>query len=304
MPSKKLTCVTLLGWRDFLTPPCFATPTPRKLTSPPSTWTGMVEMVDATGFIATKAKFHGAQWPLGSQGAFFDEADQLFFAEWTTDALAYDGLTRSPRRASVPCPRRMPASRTACWKSATSPAVTLRTPCSADQVHRRLHLEWRQLRQRHDGPNRLHEANLSGEARAARLDKTSFESRNLTAASTAPWCATCRSRTRRCTGFRSPAPGGRGDFTGTTSTATSPPGDEGCGGSVLPQGLRDQEPRPRSRGSVRRHPDDAGLRHRDQRIPLQRRPPRKTRTGRIFLERRKPPTGAVFRVRLCPESAS
>ena len=54
-----------------------------------------VEMVDATGFIATKTKFHGAQmasWYV--QGASFDEADfsSALLQAWTTDALAYEGL--------------------------------------------------------------------------------------------------------------------------------------------------------------------------------------------------------------------
>jgi len=54
-----------------------------------------VEMVDATGFIATKAKFHGAQmasWYV--QGAAFDEADfsSALLTAWTTDAMSYEGL--------------------------------------------------------------------------------------------------------------------------------------------------------------------------------------------------------------------
>jgi len=54
-----------------------------------------VEMVDATGFIATKAKFHGAQmasWYV--QGAAFDEADfsSALMTAWTTDAMSYEGL--------------------------------------------------------------------------------------------------------------------------------------------------------------------------------------------------------------------
>ena len=54
-----------------------------------------VEMVDATGFLATKAKFHGAQmasWYV--QGAAFDEADfsSALLTAWTTDAMSYEGL--------------------------------------------------------------------------------------------------------------------------------------------------------------------------------------------------------------------
>ena len=54
-----------------------------------------VEMVDATGFIATKAKFHGAQmasWYV--QGAAFDEAyfSSALLTAWTTDAMSYEGL--------------------------------------------------------------------------------------------------------------------------------------------------------------------------------------------------------------------
>mgnify|MGYP001973625256 FL=1 len=54
-----------------------------------------VEMVDATGFIATKTKFHGAQmasWYV--QGASFDEADfsSAMLMAWTTDGMSYEGL--------------------------------------------------------------------------------------------------------------------------------------------------------------------------------------------------------------------
>ena len=54
-----------------------------------------VEMVDATGFIATKAKFHGAQmasWYV--QGASFNEANfsSAMLMAWTTDGMSYEGL--------------------------------------------------------------------------------------------------------------------------------------------------------------------------------------------------------------------
>lgn len=54
-----------------------------------------VEMVDATGFIATKTKFHGAQmasWYV--QGASFNEADfsSAMLMAWTTDGMSYEGL--------------------------------------------------------------------------------------------------------------------------------------------------------------------------------------------------------------------
>lgn len=54
-----------------------------------------VEMVDATGLIATKTKFHGAQmasWYV--QGANFSEAEfsSALLTTWTTDDLAYEGI--------------------------------------------------------------------------------------------------------------------------------------------------------------------------------------------------------------------
>ncbi len=54
-----------------------------------------VENVDATGLIATKAKFHGAQmqtWYV--QGANFDEAEfsSAVLTEWTTDDEGYGGI--------------------------------------------------------------------------------------------------------------------------------------------------------------------------------------------------------------------
>jgi len=62
-----------------------------------------VEMVDATGFIATKAKFHGAQmasWYV--QGASYDEAEfsSTLLQAWTTDPLSYEGLYPSAPESS------------------------------------------------------------------------------------------------------------------------------------------------------------------------------------------------------------
>ena len=57
-----------------------------------------VEMVDATGLIATKAKFHGAQTALWFvQGASFNEAEftSTLLNGWTTDPLSYEGMFES-----------------------------------------------------------------------------------------------------------------------------------------------------------------------------------------------------------------
>ena len=80
---------------DFLTPPSFGV-TPTRANFSAIRMDGEpVEMVDATGFIATKTKFHGAQmasWYV--QGASFNEADfsSAMLMAWTTDGMSYEGL--------------------------------------------------------------------------------------------------------------------------------------------------------------------------------------------------------------------
>ena len=145
---------------DFLTPPVLRYTDATQANFSAINMDGdAVEMVDATGFIATKAKFHGAQmasWFV--QGAFFDEADfsSASIVEWTTDALAYDGLYET-----APESERAMSAKNARFEIACGGMQPLRRRLRgrvvlAHQVHRRLHFERRQFRQRHDGPNRLH----------------------------------------------------------------------------------------------------------------------------------------------------
>ena len=81
---------------DFLTPPSLRYANASQANfSAIHTDGEAVEMVDATGFIATKAKFYGAQmasWYV--QGASFDEAEfsSTLIQAWTTDPMAYEGL--------------------------------------------------------------------------------------------------------------------------------------------------------------------------------------------------------------------
>jgi len=81
---------------DFLTPPSLRYANASQANfSAIHTDGEAVEMVDATGFIATKAKFHGAQmasWYV--QGASFDEAEfsSTLMQARTTDPMSYEGL--------------------------------------------------------------------------------------------------------------------------------------------------------------------------------------------------------------------
>jgi uncharacterized protein YjbI with pentapeptide repeats len=84
---------------DFLTPPVlrYANASQANFSSI-HTDGEPVEMVDATGLIATKAKFHGAQTALWFvQGASFNEAEftSTLLNGWTTDPLSYEGMFES-----------------------------------------------------------------------------------------------------------------------------------------------------------------------------------------------------------------
>ena len=173
---------------DFLTPPVLRYTDATQANFSAINMDGdAVEMVDATGFIATKAKFHGAQmasWFV--QGAFFDEADfsSASMVEWTTDALAYDGLyetaPESERAMSAKNARFENCLLEECNLSGgdLEDASFLLTKFTDDCI-----LNGASFANAMMDQTDFIEANLSGASfSAARLDKTTFESCNLTGA--------------------------------------------------------------------------------------------------------------------------
>ena len=146
-----------------------------------------VEMVDATGFIATKAKFHGAQmasWYV--QGASFDEASfsSAVLTEWTTDALSYEGLfepaPESMRAISAEGARFENCLLEECNLSGGNfeDATFLLTKATDDCIFNGADFTNAMLDQ-----SDFLEANLSGtNLRRSRIDQASFESCNMTGA--------------------------------------------------------------------------------------------------------------------------
>jgi uncharacterized protein YjbI with pentapeptide repeats len=146
-----------------------------------------VEMVDATGFIATKAKFHGAQmtsWYV--QGASFDEASfsSAVLTEWTTDALSYEGVfepaPESMRAISAEGTRFENCLLEECNLSGGNfeDATFLLTKATDDCVFNGADFTNAMLDQ-----SDFLEANLSGtNLRRSRIDQASFELCNMTGA--------------------------------------------------------------------------------------------------------------------------
>ena len=143
-----------------------------------------VEMVDATGFIATKTKFHGAQmasWHV--QGASFNEADQLRHAHGVDyDGMSYEGLYELASKAVM-------SAQNARFENAHAGRVQpLRRRLHGrdvlvDQVHRRVHLQRANFSNAMFDQTDFPEASLSGSNMSdIRIDQCSFEDRTSRAA--------------------------------------------------------------------------------------------------------------------------